>query len=151
MTDTSGAARTATSIRVESYHERHFEGVDALWREAFPNDPPRNRAASAIPEKLAVQPELLLVAVDGDMVVGTAMAGYDGHRGWLYSIAVRPSHRRRGIGALLVGEAEARLRDLGCGKVNLQVRASNAAVADFYRSLGFEIEERVSMGKRLGS
>ena len=144
------AGEEAETVRIESYRDAHFSGVGALWKDAFPDDPPRNRAAAAIPEKLAVQPDLLLVAVDGDRVVGTAMAGYDGHRGWLYSIAVRPSHRRRGIGALLVGEAEARLRDLGCRKVNLQVRASNAAVVDFYRSLGFEIEERVSMGKRLG-
>jgi ribosomal protein S18 acetylase RimI-like enzyme len=136
-------------IRVEAYREAHFDGVRALWLEAFPDDPPHNRAEVAIPAKLAVQPDLLLVALDGDEVVGTAMAGYDGHRGWLYSVAVRQSHRRAGIGKLLIEEAEARLALLGCTKVNLQVRAENAAVAAFYRSLGYEVEERVSMGKRL--
>ena len=90
MTDGEEAA----TVRIESYRDAHFGGVDALWKEAFPDDPPRNRAAAAIPEKLAVQPELLLVALDGDEVVGTAMAGYDGHRGWLYSVAVRRSHQR---------------------------------------------------------
>ena len=139
----------AATVRIEPYRDAHFSGVDALWKEAFPDDPPRNQAAAAIPEKLAVQPELLLVALDGDDVIGTAMAGYDGHRGWLYSVAVRRSHRRRGIGALLVGEAEARLKALGCGKVNLQVRSTNAAVVAFYEALGFEVEERVSLGKRL--
>ena len=103
----------------------------------------------AIPAKLRVQPDLLLVAVDAGEVAGTAMAGYDGHRGWLYSIAVRRSHRRAGVGTLLVREAERRLAELGCTKVNLQVRAENAAVAGFYRALGYEVEERVSMGKRL--
>lgn len=136
-------------VRIEPYSAEHFDGVDALWTEAFPDDPPRNRAAAAIPEKLARQPELLLVALDGDSVAGTAMAGYDGHRGWLYSVAVRKSHRRRGIGELLVREAEARLAALGCGKVNLQVRATNAAVVAFYESLGYEAEERISLGKRL--
>ncbi len=136
-------------IRVEPYREEHFDGVRALWLEAFPDDPPRNRAEVAIPAKLAVQPELLLVALDGDRVVGTTMAGYDGHRGWLYSVAVSPSHRRAGIGTLLIAEAERRLAQLGCAKVNLQVRAENAAVAAFYRGLGYEVEERVSMGKRL--
>jgi ribosomal protein S18 acetylase RimI-like enzyme len=143
------AGEEAATVRIEPYRDAHFSGVDALWREAFPDDPPRNRAAAAIPEKLAVQPELLLVALDGDDVVGTAMAGYDGHRGWLYSVAVRRTHRRRGIGALLVREAEARLTALGCRKVNLQVRSTNAVVVAFYEALGFEVEERVSLGKRL--
>ena len=134
---------------IEAYRSEHFDGVRALWEEAFPNNPPRNRAEFAIPAKLAVQPELLLVALDGGAVVGTAMAGYDGHRGWLYSIAVKQSHRRVGIGTLLIREAERRLAQLGCAKVNLQVRAENAAVAAFYRNLGYEVEERVSMGKRL--
>ena len=141
----------AETVRIEPYRDAHFSGVDSLWKEAFPEDPPRNHAAVAIPEKLAVQPDLLLVAIDRDDVVGTAMAGYDGHRGWLYSVAVRRSHQRRGIGALLVGEAEARLTALGCRKVNLQVRSTNEAVVAFYRALGFEVEERISLGKRLQS
>ena len=58
-------------IRVEPYNAAHFEGVRALWLEAFPDDPPHNRAEVAIPAKLAVQPELLLVALDGEEVVGT--------------------------------------------------------------------------------
>jgi ribosomal protein S18 acetylase RimI-like enzyme len=136
-------------IRVEPYRETHFEGVRALWLEAFPDDPPHNRAEVAIPAKLAVQPELLLVALDDEEIVGTTMAGYDGHRGWLYSVAVRQSHRRAGIGTLLIEEAERRLAELGCTKINLQVRAENAAVAAFYRGLGYAVEERVSMGKRL--
>ena len=139
----------AIAISVETYRNEHFDGVSALWQEAFPNDPPHNRAETAIPAKLAVQPDLLLVALDGEEVVGTAMAGYDGHRGWLYSVAVRQSHRRAGVGRLLVSEAEQRLAGIGCAKVNLQVRAENAAVAAFYRTLGYEVEERVSMGKRL--
>jgi ribosomal protein S18 acetylase RimI-like enzyme len=136
---------------VTSYREDHFEGVQALWLEVFPNDPPWNRAELAIPEKLAFQPELFLVAEQSGRVIGTAMAGYDGHRGWLYTVAVRPSHQGRGIGSLLVEEAEKRLHALGCRKINLQVRASNADVAQFYSQRGYVIEERVSMGKRLTS
>jgi ribosomal protein S18 acetylase RimI-like enzyme len=134
---------------VETYRSEHFDGVRALWLEAFPDDPPHNRAEVAVPAKLAAQPELLLVAIDKGEVVGSAMAGYDGHRGWLYSIAVRRTHHRAGIGTLLVREAERRLAALGCSKVNLQVRAENSDVAAFYRTLGYEVEERVSMGKRL--
>ena len=136
-------------VTIEAYRDEHFGGVRTLWLEAFPDDPPYNRAEAAIPAKLAVQPDLLLVALDGEEVVGSAMAGYDGHRGWLYSVAVRQSHRRSRAGTALIEEAERRLAQLGCTKVNLQVRADNAAVAAFYRGLGYEVEDRVSLGKRL--
>ena len=137
-------------VDVIPYEPAHFTGVSELWAEVFPNDPPWNRAEVAIPEKLAVQPELFLVAVDGGRVIGTAMAGYDGHRGWLYTIAVKPRRQRKGVGSALVAEAEARLAALGCGKINLQIRAGNEAVAAFYRRLGYQVEERISMGKRTG-
>ena len=136
-------------IKVESYRSEYFEGVRSLWREAFPDDPPWNAANVAIPAKLAVQPELFFVALDGVEVVGSIVVGYDGHRGWLYMLAVSNSHRRRHIGSALVQEAEARLAAMGCQKINLQVRTSNAAVVEFYKKLSYMIEERISMGKRL--
>ena len=119
----------------------------ALWREVFP--PSANIPKRDIAIKLTVQPELFLVAVDGEELIGTAMVGFDGHRGWLNYLAVKPSHRRRGIGSALVQQAEADLSALGCPKLNLQVRADNDAVVAFYRRHGFEIEPRISMGKRL--
>jgi ribosomal protein S18 acetylase RimI-like enzyme len=136
-------------FHVVSYISEHFDGVKTLWQEAFPNDPPWNKAEVAIPTKLAVQPELFLAALDGDLVIGSIMAGYDGHRGWLYAVAVLNSHRRRGVGTALVRGAEDRLRSMGCSKINLQVRASNATVVEFYKRLGYVIEERMSMGKRV--
>jgi ribosomal protein S18 acetylase RimI-like enzyme len=132
-----------------TYADEHFDGVDALWRDAFPNDTPWNVAKISIPEKLKVQPELLLVAIESSVVVGSIMAGYDGHRGWISRIAVLTSSRRQGIGEALIQEAEKRLAALGCIKVNLQVVASNATVLGFYQSLGYYVEERVSMSKRL--
>lgn len=121
----------------------------ALWREAFPDDPPWNRAELAIPAKISVQPQLLLVAVSDDQVIGSAMAGYDGHRGWLYAVAVLETYRRQGVGRALVQEAERRLAAVGCSKINLQVRAQNQSVAQFYTRLGYSIEDRISMGKRV--
>jgi ribosomal protein S18 acetylase RimI-like enzyme len=137
-------------VRVIPYSQAHFAGVDALWHEVFPNDPPWNRASVAIPEKLAVQPDLFLVAEDAAHVVGAAMAGYDGHRGWLYTLAVSPDFQRRGIGSALLAEAECRLVAVGCGKINLQIRTGNDAVAAFYRRHGYDVEQRISMGKRIG-
>ena len=134
---------------IVTYTNSHFTGVDTLWREAFPNDTAWNAAHISIPEKLRVQPDLLLVAVEGDHVVGSVMAGYDGHRGWISRIAVLRSHRLAGIGQALIEEAEKRLAALGCIKINLQVVGSNASVLGFYEKAGYEVEERVSMSKRI--
>jgi ribosomal protein S18 acetylase RimI-like enzyme len=137
------------SFEIVTYREMHLEGVRAIWRESFPDDAPRNWADVAIPEKLLVQPELLIVAMEDDLVIGSVMAGYDGHRGWLNSVAVKKSHRWRGVGKALVIEAENRLQVLGCAKINLQIRMSNASVAEFYRRLGYGVEQRMSMGKEI--
>ena len=136
-------------LEIVAYRAEFFEDVDRLWKEAFPDAPARNQAAHSIVAKIAVQPELFLVALDGPQVIGTVMAGYDGHRGWLHSVAVRRSHQRQGVGSALVREAERRLLDLGCPKLNLQVMPGNAPVAAFYERLGFGVEERISMGKVL--
>lgn len=132
---------------------RPFESADRpalenLWSRVFADDPPWNAPAVMIANKLKVQPELLLVGVLDESLVGAVMAGFDGVRGWIYHLAVAPESRRRGIATRLVRAAEAGLRKLGCPKVNIQVRASNAEVVAFYQSLGFSIEERLSMGRR---
>jgi ribosomal protein S18 acetylase RimI-like enzyme len=136
-------------MNIATYRDENFPGVDSLWREVFPDDPPWNRADLAVPAKRAVQPELFLVAMDAGCVIGTVLGGYDGHRGWVYALAVKPSHRNLGIATALMGEIERRLAAAGCAKINLQVRASNPGVVAFYRALGYETEERVSMGKRV--
>jgi ribosomal protein S18 acetylase RimI-like enzyme len=136
-------------IAIRRFDLADFSGVEALWSACFPNDPPHNRAAVAIPQKLAFQPELFWVAMAGEQVVGSIMAGYDGHRGWLYSVAVLPGEQRHGLGTRLVETAEAALRALGCTKVNLQVRETNRAVTSFYARLGYAEEPHVSMGRRL--
>ncbi len=110
---------------------------------------PHNDPAVSIRLKTAYDPELFLVAVDGSSLVGTVMGGYDGHRGWIYSLAVDEEERHRGIGTKLMAEAERRLGERGCLKVNLQVMPDNKGVVEFYRELGFSVEDRLSMGKRL--
>ena len=82
-------------------------------------------------------------------VIGSVMGGYDGHRGWVYSLAVTPSLRRKGIASALMQAIEEKLRERGCLKVNLQVVSSNNAVVALYEELGFHVEERISMGKKL--
>ena len=137
-------------MTVVVYRPEPFAGVKALWKACFPDDPPRNRAEAAIPAKLAQNDGLFFVAEGPDGAVqGTVMAGYDGHRGWLYSVAVNPRLRHRGIGRALVEHACAELAVRGCGKVNLQVRDGNEAAAAFYEELGFVREPRISFGRAL--
>jgi ribosomal protein S18 acetylase RimI-like enzyme len=134
---------------ISEYKNEHFAGVEALWREAFPNDAPWNKASTATAEKMRFQPDLMLVAFEGPVVVGSVMAGYEGHRGWISRIAVLRAHRHKRIGQALLLEAEKRLAALGCIKVNLQVLETNSAVVRFYEEAGYEIEPRISMSKRL--
>jgi ribosomal protein S18 acetylase RimI-like enzyme len=135
------------TIRPFAMHDR--SALEALWADVFANDPPRNKPAALIDRKLAVDPELLLVAILDGKLVGAVMAGFDGFRGWIYHLAVTTEYRRRGIGTQLVRVAEAGLLARGCPKVNLQVRATNQGVVGFYQSLGYEVEERISMGRPL--
>jgi len=129
------SARTPAAIRPFEASDR--QQLEELWARVFPDDPPWNA------------PEFLLVAVIGDRILAAVMAGFDGVRGWMYHLAVAPEFRRRGIATQLVRAAESGLQRLGCPKVNVQVRSTNAEVVAFYRSLGYTIEERISLGRRL--
>ncbi len=135
-------------VNVREYADDDRESVVALLNSVFPDSSGHNDPNQSIDRKTAHQDRLFLVAEQDSQVVGTVMAGYDGHRGWLYSLAVDPSHRRQGIGTLLVRHAEQRLITLGCPKLNLQVRKENDAVVAFYASIGFVMEDRISLGKR---
>lgn len=150
MTETRSDKPAAESpVTIRPYETFDESAVIGLWGDAFPHNPPWNAPAENIRTKLTVQPELFLVAELDGLVVGTAMAGFDGHRGWVYFLAVAEAHRRRGVGQALMQHAEDALRDLGCVKLNLQVREDNEDALSFYRRLGFAAEERISMGKRL--
>lgn len=124
----------------------------ALWTEAGLTRP-WNDPRLDIERKLEVQPDLFLVAAepsaDRGVVIGTVMAGYDGHRGWLYYLAAAESHRGRGVARALVEEAERRLLAMGCPKVQLMVREGNEGVLGFYDSLGYERFSVLNTGKRL--
>ncbi|WP_270352469.1 GNAT family N-acetyltransferase [Microbacterium testaceum] len=161
------------SITIRPFALSDEDAVVALWHEAGLTRP-WNDPHADIRRKLTVQPELFLVAVDtpggGDeadpavaddaapdraatdtaqTIVGSVMAGYDGHRGWLSYLAAASSHRGRGIGRALVAEAERLLLERGCPKVQLMVRPDNAAARGFYDALGYEPFETWTTGKRL--
>lgn len=138
----------ATSSRIRPFQETDGPQVVALWHacgltRAW-NDPHKD-----IARKLKVQRELFLVVEEGGRIIGSVMAGYEGHRGWVNYLAVDPEHRRGRLGARLMQEVEERLHALGCPKINLQVRSTNAEVLAFYRALGYAQDDVIGMGKRL--
>jgi ribosomal protein S18 acetylase RimI-like enzyme len=128
----------------DALHRNH---VITLWEAVFNYQATYNKPDLVIDKKIGVDDQLFFVAVDGDAVVGTIMAGYDGHRGWIYSVAVAPSHRRQAIGSRLVAHAERALACKGCMKINLQILEGNDSVVGFYSSLGYSVEKRINMGK----
>lgn len=135
-------------MKLRAYQNEDWQALIDLWQRVFPDDPPHNDPSQVISAKRAVD-DLIFVALEEDSIVGAAMAGYDGHRGWLYAVAVDHPHRRHGIARRLVAHALDALRQLGCIKVNLQIRSDNAQVVAFYESLGFCVEDRISMGLHL--
>jgi ribosomal protein S18 acetylase RimI-like enzyme len=136
------------NITITNYSDQsHRSQVIALWQTVFAYETAHNRPALVIDKKLAVNDDLFFVAIADKEVVGTIMAGYDGHRGWIYSVAVSPSHRRQDIGSQLVSHAEGALIAKGSVKINLQIMQDNESVTAFYASLGFAVEKRISMGK----
>jgi ribosomal protein S18 acetylase RimI-like enzyme len=139
----------AEKFAIRPYAESDEAQVIQLWRDVFPDNPSWNVPKAEIDRKLAVQRELFLVGDWDGRIVATVMARFDGHRGWVYLVAVAPNSRKRGFGRAMMAEAEKKLRAIGCTKINLQVRATNQNVVSFYEKLGYSVEERVSMGKRL--
>jgi ribosomal protein S18 acetylase RimI-like enzyme len=137
------------NLIIRPYRPEDQQEVIDLWFECdlvIPDNNPERDIA----RKLKVNPEWFLVGVLDGKVVATCMAGYEGHRGWINYLAVSPSYQRRGIAARVMEVAEANLRKTGCVKINLQIRASNTEVIEFYKSIGYSIDDIMNMGKRLG-
>ena len=137
-------------LEVRPYELTDMTAVVRLWETCFPDDPPWNEPMDVLRRKLTVQPELLLVCLSNGRLVGTVLAGFDGFRSWVNKVATAPDFQRRGVASRLMAVAEAELTKLGCPKLNIQVRCGNDAAIGFYKSLGYTVEPRISLGKRLG-
>jgi ribosomal protein S18 acetylase RimI-like enzyme len=138
----------STPPLIRPYLAADREPLVELWRSCELTRP-WNNPYRDIERKVARDGENLLVLEENGELVGSVMVGYDGHRGWVNYLAVSPGRRGRGFGRMLMGHAEERLRALGCAKVNLQVRASNNAVIQFYLRMGYAVDDVVSLGLRL--
>ncbi len=129
-------AATDTEAVVELWHQ---VGITRSW-----NDPYLD-----IERKMTVQPELFLVGLYEEVLVATAMSGFDGHRGWLYYFAVAPEHQGQGLGRQMLAEVERLLVERGCPKLNVQVRSGNEALIERYRQWGYGGDGATGLGKRL--
>ena len=135
-------------LMIRAYRETDHDAVVDLWR-ACSLVVPRNDPAKDISRKLLVQRDMFLVGILDARLIATVMIGYEGHRGWINYLAVAPAYQKRAFGQRLMEEAEARLRALGCPKINLLIRNSNTDVIEFYKRIGYSLDDSISMGKRL--
>ncbi|MDX1968717.1 MAG: GNAT family acetyltransferase [Planctomycetaceae bacterium] len=135
-------------FQIRPYERDDELAVINLW-ERCGLTRPWNDPRKDIARKLLVRPDLFLVGVSQGQVIATVMAGYEGHRGWINYLAVDPDHQRKGRGRAVMNAAEALLRAAGCPKINLQVRSNNVGVIEFYRALGYAVDDVASLGKRL--
>jgi ribosomal protein S18 acetylase RimI-like enzyme len=134
---------------VEYDNSKHRDHVVHLRQTVFGYEAAHNSPDIVIDKKIQNKDGFFFVAEKAQKVIGTVMAGYDGHRGWIYSIAVHPEHQKQGIGSDLLSFTQNRLTNIGCLKINLQIMEGNEAVQKFYLANGYSVEQRVSMGKKL--
>jgi ribosomal protein S18 acetylase RimI-like enzyme len=134
-------------LQIRQFHPDDEPAVIELWRKCDLlrswNDPHLD-----IHHKLKQNDGLFLVGLLDGQIIASVMAGYDGHRGWLYLVGVDPAHRRHGHARQLIVEIERLLRERGCRKINLQVRDTNQQVIDFYKRVGYSVDPVLSLGKR---
>ncbi|HEX5057021.1 MAG TPA: GNAT family acetyltransferase [Gammaproteobacteria bacterium] len=136
------------NMEIREYDAADEAALLALWARCELSVP-WNDPRADIARKLAVDRDLFLVGLIDGRLVASVMGGYDGHRGWLYYVAVDPEFRKQGYGRRIIGAVETRLHARGCPKINLQVRSHNRKVIAFYESLGYIESDLISMGKRL--
>lgn len=135
-------------MRIEPLDWSTFDAVEVLWRDAGltrPWNDPRDDFERALTGPASA----VLGAFDDEVLAGTVMVGHDGHRGWVYYLAVVEARRGTGIGAALMAAAEEWLRRSGAVKVQLMVRETNGAVLGFYERLGYEDAKTTVLGRWL--
>jgi GNAT superfamily N-acetyltransferase len=136
-------------VKIRRYEPGDLAAVMALWERCGltqPHHHPERDIAFVAGSPHAV----LLVGLIGTTLVGSAIAGQDGVRGWLYRVAVAPEERGHDYGRQLVAAAEAWLAGQGVHHIRLMIRPENAAVRDFYVRLGYHFQPRMTMGKAIG-
>jgi ribosomal protein S18 acetylase RimI-like enzyme len=135
------------SIREFKYPDDYDQAVE-IWKNAAPGvNFSRSDTPAEIQKKLTYSPDLFLVAIVKEKVVGTVIGGYDGRRGIIYHLAVQSHFRKSGIGRALMQEVESRLKIKGCLKSYLMITKENPSVIEYYQELGWKLMDVKIMGK----
>jgi hypothetical protein len=139
---------TSAALAIAPITDTDVAAVVALW-QACGLTRPWNDPAADIAQARRGPNSAVLVGRDGNTIVASVMVGYDGHRGWVYYVAVDPDHRHKKYGRVIMDAAENWLRQRGIEKMQLLVRSDNTGVKAFYEQLGYLEQERVVYAKWL--
>jgi ribosomal protein S18 acetylase RimI-like enzyme len=137
-----------STLAITPIQDSDVAGVVALWH-ACGLTRPWNDPASDIALARKGSNAAVLIGRDDSAIVATVLVGHDGHRGWVYYLAVSPDHRHKGYGRIMMETAERWLRERDIEKLQLLVRPDNTGVKDFYQSLGYGMQERIIYAKWL--
>jgi len=136
-------------MKIREFKIDDYQVVRDLWKDAGLILRPGDELED-VELKLQRDPDLFLVAEQDDMIVGSVIGGWDGRRGWIYHLAVKPEHQRKKIGAGLLHEVEKRLVAKGAKKVNAQVYRWNEKSSDFFKAIGYNAQpDLIMIGKQL--
>jgi ribosomal protein S18 acetylase RimI-like enzyme len=144
----TSAPKPVPPLAIAPIADADIPDVIALW-QACGLTRPWNDPAADIAMSRREPNSAVLIGREGDVIVATAMLGHDGHRGWVYYVAVDPDRRTKGYGRTIMTAAEAWLRGRGIEKLQLMVRSDNSQVQAFYQSLGYLEQERIIYAKWL--
>ncbi|MBT3250201.1 MAG: GNAT family acetyltransferase [Candidatus Marinimicrobia bacterium] len=135
-------------LKIRIFKENDSRDIISLW-EQCKLIVPWNNPQYDIDRKMKDSPELFFVGEFNGCIIASCMAGYDGHRGWIYYLAVHPDHRRKSYALAMMSFAEKSLRKIGCPKIDLMIRNTNSDVIAFYKQIGYNADPVVVMSKRL--
>ncbi len=141
--------RTSILLSVRPADTDDETAIVALWRACDLVAPHNDPVSDFRFAKRGANSDVLVAVDENGGIAGSVMVGHDGHRGWLYYVAARPTSRGAGVGRIVVKAGEDWLRARGVVKVQLLVRETNTEVAGFYEHIGFEVSPRVVMSKWL--
>jgi ribosomal protein S18 acetylase RimI-like enzyme len=136
------------ALAIAPIDDADVAGVIALWQTCHLTRPWNDPAADIALARKGSN-ATVLVGRDRRSIVATVLVGHDGHRGWVYYLAVDPDHRHKGYGRVMMDAAENWLRERGLEKLQLMVRSDNSQVKTFYQSLGYSEQERIIYAKWL--
>jgi ribosomal protein S18 acetylase RimI-like enzyme len=139
---------SAEGAMIAAANPEDAKDVVVLW-QACGLTRPWNDPLADFRLALSTEGSTVLVEREGSAVIGSVMVGFDGHRGWVYYLAVAPDRRGEGLGRALMAAAEAWLRERSAPKIQLMVRADNDAALGFYEALGLEVQKVVVLGRFL--